>query len=37
MKSVQIYLHHSKAAAVLLCPKLALGKADISLIQELTN
>jgi hypothetical protein len=34
MKFIQINLHHSKAAAALLCHKLALGKADIALIQE---
>jgi hypothetical protein len=34
MKFIQINLHHSKAATAVVCQKLALGKADIALIQE---
>jgi hypothetical protein len=34
MKFVQINLHHNKAATTVLSQKLAMGKADIALIQE---
>jgi hypothetical protein len=34
IKSVQINLHHSKAALATLCQQLAEGKADVALIQE---
>jgi hypothetical protein len=34
MKFVQINLHHSKAATVVLCQQLVEGMADVALIQE---
>jgi hypothetical protein len=35
MKFIQINLYHSKVAIALLCNKLAMGKSDTVLIQEL--